>query len=210
MPTSRYIHNKRTSAILSQYRNGSKTLIPMKRRKFLQFSLPLTFSTQVLDGMAIPIENPEKKKTPHDETLSVSVPHTFRAFIDTLIPEDAISESASTYGVDNAILKFADSHEEYKLLILQGCEWLNAAAKYEGNRSGRFADQSEKTRVNILKVAENTGNGRAGPARFLKTVLSHANSIYYAQPEVWKTLAYDGPPQPNGFADFDRPPRTTS
>lgn len=178
----------------------------MRRRKFLELSLPATFSAGYLDAWALPIDNPEAKKALQDETISVPVPRTFRAFIDTLIPEDEMSKSASALGVDTAILEFAETNEAYKLLILQGCEWLNAAAKYEGNKSGRFSEQPESARIKILEVAENAGKGKAGPARFLKTILTHANDIYYSRPEVWKTLGYNGPPQPNGFADFARQP----
>lgn len=179
----------------------------MRRRKFLQLSLPVSVSAGYLDALALPIETPTTQKALQEETISLSVPQTFRAFIDTLIPADEISQAASAFGVDTIILEFANTNEAYKLLILQGCEWLNAAARYEGNKSGKFAQQPESARIKIIEVAEHTDKNKAGPARFLKTVLRHANSIYYSRPEVWRTLGYSGPPQPNGFIDFDRKPQ---
>lgn len=32
--------------------------------------------------------------------------------------------------------------------------------------------------------------------------------FYYARPEVWPSLGFDGPPQPRGFLDYSEPPRT--
>ncbi|MEW6146075.1 MAG: hypothetical protein AB1598_13775 [Thermodesulfobacteriota bacterium] len=31
--------------------------------------------------------------------------------------------------------------------------------------------------------------------------------FYYSDPRVWKTLSYDGPPQPRGFMDYSEPPK---
>jgi len=31
--------------------------------------------------------------------------------------------------------------------------------------------------------------------------------FYYSHPQVWKKLAYDGPPQPRGFMDYAKPPK---
>ncbi len=32
--------------------------------------------------------------------------------------------------------------------------------------------------------------------------------FYYGDPEVWKKLSYDGPPQPRGFMDYSEPPKS--
>jgi hypothetical protein len=32
--------------------------------------------------------------------------------------------------------------------------------------------------------------------------------FYYARPEAWPSLGFDGPPQPRGFLDYSEPPRT--
>ncbi|MGB7292024.1 MAG: hypothetical protein WBD99_07630 [Thermodesulfobacteriota bacterium] len=31
--------------------------------------------------------------------------------------------------------------------------------------------------------------------------------LYYSNPGVWKTLSYNGPPQPQGFMDYSMPPK---
>ncbi|GBD38447.1 hypothetical protein HRbin37_00696 [bacterium HR37] len=37
---------------------------------------------------------------------------------------------------------------------------------------------------------------------FRETVIK----LYYSNPEVWKKLSYNGPPQPRGFMDYSLPP----
>ena len=31
--------------------------------------------------------------------------------------------------------------------------------------------------------------------------------LYYTDPEVWKQLSYNGPPQTKGFMDYSEPPK---
>lgn len=38
--------------------------------------------------------------------------------------------------------------------------------------------------------------------RYRQTVIAH----YYTNTDVWKTLKYNGPPQPKGFPDYHLPP----
>jgi len=175
--------------------------ISVQRRYFL--SLPI--SAGITSVLAVPIDSVEKPEEIVAQNIT-AFRQTFRAFIDTLLPADEFSKSASALGVDTAIIEFAESNKPYKLLIRQGCEWLNAAAKYEGNRAGKFASLSTQNQIRIVQVAETTGAGKAGPARFLHTVLAHANGIYYSRPEVWQSLGYNGPPQPRGFIDHDQAP----
>ena len=186
-----------------------------KRRQFFTATLQLTAA----NAWAVPIDmggneakdsigrtlNEPEETDPQKQAILHRFQATFRSFLDTLFPADEVSKSASTLGIDSEILELANHNERYRLLLRQGCEWLNAAAKYEGNRTGSFATLAEDARIRIIEIAENTGDGQAGPARFVNTVLAHANQIYYAKPEVWQTLGYSGPPQPNGFSDFTKP-----
>lgn len=48
-------------------------------------------------------------------------------------------------------------------------------------------------------------NNRAFFVSFKKMVAQ----FYYTDPKVWKTLSYDGPPQPRGFMDYSEPPKLT-
>ena len=184
----------------------------IRRREFLSLSISVSAS----QAFAVPIKNLDGE-TENDPTETgtgdegtdfineVRLMATFKAYIDTLLPADEYSQSASALGVDTEMLTVANENEAYKRLIYRGCEWLNAAAKYEGNRGGKFATLTEQARIKIVEVAESTGEGKAGPARFVGATLQHANQIYYSKPEVWKSLGYDGPPQPYGFPDYQQP-----
>ena len=46
-------------------------------------------------------------------------------------------------------------------------------------------------------------NNKAFFVSFKKLVVQ----FYYTDPKVWKTLSYDGPPQPRGFMDYSEPPK---
>lgn len=46
-------------------------------------------------------------------------------------------------------------------------------------------------------------NNRGFFVSFKKLVVQ----FYYTDPKVWKTLSYDGPPQPRGFMDYTEAPR---
>ena len=182
----------------------------IQRREFLSLSVALSASR----AFAVPVPMTDQQGENTQLGTEASGPNfvnetrfiaTFRAFIDTLLPADDYSQSASALQVDTEILGVANKNHEYKRLIYQGCEWLNAAAKYEGNRSGKFATLAEPARVKIIEVAETTGQGRAGPARFVRTTLQHANAIYYSKTQVWQTIGYRGPPQPDGFTDYRKP-----
>ena len=48
-------------------------------------------------------------------------------------------------------------------------------------------------------------NNRAFFVSFKKLVVQ----FYYTDPKVWKTLSYDGPPQPRGFMDYSEPLKLT-
>ena len=48
----------------------------------------------------------------------------------------------------------------------------------------------------------------AGPRMFFEMLRNYAVRLYYARPESWPSLGFDGPPQLDGFPDFDQSPAT--
>lgn len=50
---------------------------------------------------------------------------------------------------------------------------------------------------------------RSRNALFFKEFQKTVISLYYSNPEVWKRLSYNGPPQPRGFMDYTSPPKTS-
>ena len=48
---------------------------------------------------------------------------------------------------------------------------------------------------------------RTPGGRFIRLLRYDTMRHYYARPEVWPSLGFDGPPQPRGFIDYTQPPR---
>ena len=89
-----------------------------------------------------------------------------------------------------------------RLLVL-GCAWLNEQAKKRGQQV--FENLDETLRIAIVQLAEQSAE-RSLPRVFFNAVQHYAFGIYYAHPEAWASMGYNGPPQPVGFPDFAEPP----
>lgn len=128
---------------------------------------------------------------------------TLSGYLDTLLPADGDSPSASSLGVPDRILDLARSQPPFARLVHAGCNWLNTVA---GARTGRpFVDMDEKDREAVIEAAEKSAR-RSMPAQFFAHTYRHALESYYAHPKAWEALRYSGPPQPVGFPDYARPP----
>jgi hypothetical protein len=94
------------------------------------------------------------------------------------------------------------SRRRVKILAL-GCAWLDEQARDLG--AGEFALLAVPQREAIVATAEQSV-ARSLPRVFFSTTLQLAFERYYAHPETWGALGYDGPPQPGGFPGFAGPP----
>ena len=119
---------------------------------------------------------------------------TFIAFIDTLLPADALTPAASALRVPHDILREAAQNANYLGMIESGCAWLDRAA------GGSFAVSSTETRD--ATVAKMALLGWDAPPRYFYEVLrQRAIELYYAHPASWGGLAITRPPQPIGYPD---------
>ena len=119
---------------------------------------------------------------------------TLAAFLDTLLPRDALSGSASDLGVPDTILNESAGDEPYSRLIRVGCLWLDRAAE------GRFATSSARVQeVIVAWMADSDWN--EVPRRFYELLRQRAVELYYSRPESWAGLAITRPPQPIGYPD---------
>ncbi len=57
----------------------------------------------------------------------------------------------------------------------------------------------------MVKALENLSDNETVET-FFTQVREDAFSFYYANPSSWKGLGFDRPPQPLGYADYDREP----
>lgn len=120
-------------------------------------------------------------------------------FLDTLLPEDGEFPSATALGIDTAMIA-----QGVNLAIIRlGCGWLDRQAREEG--AAGFAVLGEEARIRIVARAEASGTSSLA-REFFRLALVMAYRHYYSKQESWAALDYDGPPQPRGFMDFDKPP----
>jgi hypothetical protein len=130
-------------------------------------------------------------------------PAAFGPLLDTLIPRDE-SPSATELGVDRALLEEFEEQSVLREFTRLGCDWLEREANRVGAVS--FAELPEEQRISVVAALE-SAPANSLQYRFFHRIRYRAFFHYYGQPETWKSLAYDGPPQPNGFPSFRQPPR---
>lgn len=117
---------------------------------------------------------------------------TLSAFVDVLIPRDRFSGSASDLQVERQIWLLAESSDDFRRLLVMGCEGLNQTG------GAVFAELDYQQQYTLVSwMAESDWNHI--PRRFYEIVRDTALSLYYAQPEAWQGLAIDSPPQPVGY-----------
>lgn len=61
--------------------------------------------------------------------------------------------------------------------------------------------EDKEERDNVLKLVRKTNR------QFFNRFRNEIIRTYYSHPESWKKLSYSGPPQPEGFMDYDKAPR---
>ncbi len=87
---------------------------------------------------------------------------------------------------------------------------LEAMERYSRQKYGKsFHSLEETQKENVLRWMDGIPREEFQGfffMRFRETVLA----VYYTSPEVWKTLRYNGPPQPRGFIDYYLPPEGTN
>ena len=137
--------------------------------------------------------------------LGVSSPPKFaatlKAVVDTLIPDDGLSPSASALGVDQSMIQISQNQERIFDLLEKGCAWL------DGQAGGAFAQLDEKARIDALKLAEAQPMSHA--RTFFVYVRKEAMRLYYAHPEASKGFVdYTPTPQPLGYPDYTQAPKS--
>ena len=129
-----------------------------------------------------------------------SMEETLRVVVDTLIPADDISPSATHFGVVKFILSEAENNQTFASLLDEGCRWLDEQA------GGSFARADETKRIALLQKAEQQDMSLVRP--FFTNVRDRTMRHYYAHPEASNGfLGYSGAPQPNGYPDYTNYPK---
>ena len=125
-------------------------------------------------------------------------------YLDTLLPADRWSPSATGLAIDDRFKEKAARDPGYRRLLVHGCRMLDRVARRLGGSD--FAALPESKREALVAFLEVTPPESA-PRRFFETTRRDAFLHYYTRPESWAGLGYDGPPQPAGFPDHEAPPK---
>lgn len=122
---------------------------------------------------------------------------TVAAIADVMFPGDGLP-AASELGLHTRILELP----EIRALVASGISLLDGQALARGGAD--FLALDESGRLAALDAAFASGGENA--RRFLLALRFHLMTAYYSEPVVKATFAYTGPPQPEGFVDFQDPP----
>jgi Gluconate 2-dehydrogenase subunit 3 len=119
------------------------------------------------------------------------------AVAETMFPGDGLP-GAAALGIHQQILAMPDLQGQ----IVQGVAWLDRYAASQG--VANFAALGEAGRLAALDAAFASHDD--GIQRFVLTIRDRLGTAYYSTPAIKSTFAYTGPPQPDGFADFQQRP----
>jgi len=120
------------------------------------------------------------------------------AIADTMFPGDAGLPAASALGLHERVLAMSDLRES----ISKGVAWLDRYAASRGVAG--FVALDEPGRLAALDAAFASNEEGIRPLVF--ALRQQLGLAYYSDPAVKRAFAYTGPPQPDGFADFQERP----
>jgi len=117
---------------------------------------------------------------------------TFAAFLDVLLPRDALSGSATDLQVDVQLWELSNSEARYRRLIELGCQWLNMTG------GPPFTKLAAEQQIAVVEWMSHSDWNEV-PRRFYELVRQTAVEVYYSNPASWQGLPVDRPPQPLGY-----------
>jgi hypothetical protein len=127
-------------------------------------------------------------------TANISVT-ALDAIVDTLIPADDVTPSASALGVTRILLQQAESDAVFRPWLIEGMKWFDQGV------TGSFVLRNEDARVQLFEQLANFATGTQ-PRIFFELLRVRTMTAYYADPRGMTGLAIDRPPQPIGYPDF--------
>lgn len=117
---------------------------------------------------------------------------TLAAFLDVLLPRDALSGSATDLQVDAQLLALAKSDARLARLIGLGCQWLNLTG------GPPFAQLTPEQQIAVVDWMSQSDWNEI-PRRFYELVRQLASELYFSDPRSWVGLPIQRPPQPAGY-----------
>jgi hypothetical protein len=117
---------------------------------------------------------------------------TLAAFLDTILPRDELSGSATDLWVDRQLWTFSKTAPDFRKLLDYGCRWLNMTG------STRFSALAREQQIAVVAWMSRADWNEI-PRRFYELVRQVAIELYYANPTALKGLPINSSPQPLGY-----------
>ena len=162
----------------------------MKRRQFLAFLGFFSFGGTTAFWRLL---KPSWRAEAGEEHVTRSV----AALADVMFPGDGVPK-ASELGIHRRVLEMA----ELQTSIANGVAWLDQRAARQG--AADFLGLDEARKLAALDAAFASRDDGIQP--FVLALRFHLGTAYYAASPIKSAFAYTGPPQPEGFLDFQEPP----
>jgi Gluconate 2-dehydrogenase subunit 3 len=125
------------------------------------------------------------------------ITRSIAAVADVMFPGDGTA-GAAALEIHRRVLAMPDLQE----LIAKGVAWLDQRAASQGGLSFLALDEAGKLAALDAAFASHDD----GVQPFVLTLRYHLGQAYYSTPAVKSAFAYTGPPQPDGFPDFQQRP----
>ena len=133
--------------------------------------------------------------------LGARAKRTIAAVIDRLLPGGDLPSGLALH-IDRAVIETADAETLGTFAL--GVAWLDRRARRRG--AGDFLALDAAGREAVLRAAQEAAD-EEGAAAVAQTLRRRAFMLYYTHTSVMAAFAYTGPPQPDGFPDFQEAPR---
>ncbi len=168
------------------------------RRLFLRRLLLGTFGTGLAGKALMPLRasaDPPVAGTARNPPLADALAHhrpTLTALVDTLLPDDGVTPSASALGVDDDLHDFLLALPEVHEPVLAVFDWLDAV----GDR--RFFRLSAPRQLHLVDLMAGVAPDML-EGWFYQSIRRAAIEFYYSKPEALVGLDLDAAPQPAGY-----------
>ena len=117
---------------------------------------------------------------------------TLAAFLDTLLPRDELSGSATDLGIDRQLWAFSTSEPDFRKLVDYGCRWLNMTG------SSPFPALAIEQQIAVVDWMSRADWNEI-PRRFYELVRQVAIELYYSNPAALNGQPINRSPQPLGY-----------
>jgi gluconate 2-dehydrogenase subunit 3-like protein len=125
--------------------------------------------------------------------------HTVEVVTDLMFPGDGGLPGATELKIHDRVIAMEDLHEA----MAYGVGWLDSWAKNNGASDFLALDENARSAAIEAAFASQIEDVR----QFAVLLRYHGGLIYYSEPRIKAAFPYTGPPQPEGFPDFQGPPQ---